>query len=271
MRLFPCLVLASLASSLPGRAWAEECMSAAKSSEIAAKLAEGEAALARADADGFQFALEEVTLLLPCLGDTLPTPTAAQLHRLTGIQSWGAGNAEAAKEAFRAARVLDPTYHFPESLFAAQHDVRAAYESIASTDYRDKAAPEPKNGLVAFDGRISKLRPADRTTVMQLLTVSQQVAQTNYLRPEQPLPLYPAIPKTRNALIVTTIASAITAGALYGAAWATRDAFDHENADYTLADLQSFRTQTDVLLVGSAAFSAVTLGTGVGIFVVGEK
>ena len=97
------------------------------------------------------------------------------------------------------------------------------------------------------------------------------MTQTVYLLPSQPLPAYAVVPHRRNTLLVVALSTAAGSAALYGASWATHSAFEAEDPSYTLEDLQSLRTTTTGLLVGSGVLGAAAVGTGIGAALIGPR
>ena len=201
----------------------------------------------------------------------MPATTAAQLHRLTGVQEYNSGNAARAAPAFLAARVLDPSYHFPASEFSAEHPIRQNYDAENAGQFKDKKAPEPKIGSITFDGTGTRQRPVDRNTVLQLLNPSNQVTQTTYLLPDQPLPNYPAVPHLRNSLLIGSLAALAGSAACYGGAWATHASFNSDDPTYTLDKLKSYQGATNALFAASISLGAVAIGGGTGALLVGAR
>lgn len=255
----------------PAKAHASDCMAASHPADVADRLKAAESALESADPDAFQGALEEVSLLVPCLAETLPSATAAQLHRLTGVQEYNAGNTAKASPAFLAARVLDPSYHFPASEFSAEHPIRTTYEAANAGQFKDKKAPEPKTGSITFDGAATRNRPADRNTVVQLLNPSSQVTQTTYLLPDQPLPTYAAVPHLRNSLLIGTVVALAGSAACYGGAWAAHGQFVADDPTYTLDQLEGYQGATNALFAASISLGVVAIGGGTGALLVGAR
>lgn len=250
---------------------AEECANRPLAAALEAHLAVAEGALRAADAANFELAMEEIALVLPCLADT-PTPAvAARLHRIIGIQAFVRGDAERARQAFSAARVLEPDYTFPSQLYAPENDIRQMYDSMDATATASTRVPEPRDGSLVFDGTATRSRPRDRATVVQLVSENAQVASTTYVLPTQPLPPYRAIPRTRNTLFVTAGVSLLGAVATYAGAWVSRGEFERDDPSYTLDDLERLQAQTSAFLVVSGVLGATAAGTGLGALAVGER
>jgi hypothetical protein len=263
-------VLVLLCLRIPA-ARAADCMAASRSVDVADRLKAAETALHAADPDAFQTAMEEITLLVPCLADSLSPSAAAELHRLVGVQQYSSGNAASATPAFLAARVLEPTYRFPEAEFSADHAIRKAYDSLNAGDYKDQRVPEPKSGDISFDGTVTRARPADRDTVVQFLNASKQVTQTMYLRPGQPLPTYTAVPHIRNSLLLGTAVAIVGSAACYGGAWVSHGQFEKKDPSYGLAELKSLQGAANILFGASIGFGALAVGGGTGALLVGAR
>ena len=265
-------VLLLLCVSLgPATAGAQECMATSTAEQVESRLQAAEEAFSGADADAFVMALEEVALLVPCLGEPLPPSEAARMHRLEGIRTFIQGESEASQAALRAARVLEPSYRFPETLLAADHDLRLQYSAMDPTDARTRRVPEPRVGNIAFDGAPTRARPSDRSTVVQLLDAQQRVFSTSYLGPDDPLPDYRAIPRIRNRLLITSATSLAGAGVFYGLAWSNRSGFWEDDPDYVLSDLEAMQSRSRLLVAVSGTFGAIAIGGGIGAAVVGER
>src|SRR6188508_2994984 len=88
-----------LAAAQPARAG---CLARSAVAELQTRLADAERAYLELDADGFGRALDDATLMLPCLDGVPPPATAAALHRLDGLRLYAAGEAEEADSSMRA-------------------------------------------------------------------------------------------------------------------------------------------------------------------------
>jgi hypothetical protein len=252
------LLLAALTALSPTLAHAG-CLTTSRTSDLLDELAAAETAYADLDPAAFGRALDDATLLLPCLSD-VPTPeVAARVHRLTGLRLYAAGENELALASMQAARILDPTYRFPDETLPADHALRVAYEALPAEDGDAFRPPQPIDGSFMFDGIEQPRRPLDRSTLFQLVESGGTVETTRMLEPGEPLPEYRAKPRARNRLLVGSALFVGASAGLLGAAVATDNKFDDLSQEPTLEDLQSLQAQSQMY----ATLSAVSFGVGV--------
>jgi len=249
------LLLSALAAVSPSLAQAG-CLTTSRTSELVDKLGAAEAAYADLDADQFGRALDDATLLLPCLSDVPSPQLAARVHRLTGLRLYAAGENELALASMQAARVLDPTYRFPDETLPADHALRVAYEALPTDDGDAFRPPQPIDGLFVFDGIEQPRRPLDRSTLFQLVEEGGSVETTRMLEPGEPLPAYRAKPRARNRLLVGSAAFLGASAGLFALGWSTHEAFyDLENG-LTTAEAESLQAQSRTY----TTLSAVSFG-----------
>ncbi len=252
------LLLSALAAVSPSLAHAG-CLTTSRTGELTERLSAAEAAYADLDPERFGRALDDATLLLPCLTDVPSPELAARVHRLTGLRLYAAGENELALASMQAARVLDPAYRFPDETLPADHALRVAYEALPTVDGDDFRPPQPIDGAFVFDGVEQPRRPLDRSTLFQLVEEQGSVQTTRMLEPGEPLPAYRAKPRLRNRLLV---GSAIFVGAsagLYALAWSTHQEFYDPEGDPTMSELESLQAQSRTY----ATLSAVSFGVGI--------
>ncbi|MCB9683681.1 MAG: hypothetical protein H6735_01410 [Alphaproteobacteria bacterium] len=230
------------------------CLGRTASSTLADRLQDAEKAYADLDSEGFQRAMDDATLLLPCLGDLPSANDAARYHRLDAMMLYGAGNEDAAIESLVAARMLDPAFAFTDALLPADHELRRTYESLGDDPGDDRRPPQPRRGALAFDGVLSPRQPLDRATIVQWVD-DGEVLGTRLLRPGDDLPAFDARPRDRNRLLVASGALLATSAAFYGLAWSTHGPFWDTSQDLRRADLARLQSE-------SITFTAVSAGTG---------
>ena len=254
------------------RAHAEEGLTRPPLDALEAQLEAAEHAYAALDVVVFTNSLDEAALLLPCVNQPMTPAVAAHFHRMEGLRLFGAGDEDAALDALRAARVLDPRYRFPEDVLPSDHALRKQYDALGVADTSTWRPPRPTHGTLAFDGLPSRLRATDRATVFQELDESGLPATTEYLYPGQPTPHYAAVPRTRNRLLAGSVGAALIAGTFYTLAWTSRAAFDDpDNTGMTLDGLESLRTQTQVFSGLSVGFLVVGVAGGTSALLVHER
>jgi hypothetical protein len=252
-------LLAALAVFHPSVASAA-CLTSSDTGQLTERLEAAEAAFAALDAEGFGRALDDATLLVPCLSDVPPRALAARMHRLDGLRQFAAGDNESALASMQAARVLDPTYRFPDETLPADHALRVAYEALPTDEGDSVRPPQPTDGVLVFDGVEQPRRPIDRATLFQLVE-DGSVASTRMLSPDEDLPAYRAKPRARNRLLVGSGVMLGLSGLFYGLAWAANDQFWGTTDDgATISDYESLQAQSRTY----TALSATSLGLGVG-------
>jgi hypothetical protein len=101
------------------------------------------------------------------------------------------------------------------------------------------------------------------------------VVTTDYVEPGEALPAYevgaPDLPGPEHPLRAPLLAggggAAVLAGALYGLAWVARSNY-YDSSVQTEAQLNTLRTQTNTLCIGSAIAGGVALSLGAGAVIV---
>ncbi len=266
------LMFGLLLSTAP-TARAAECGTPVAADEIEATLSAAEEEFAGLNESGFRDKMNEANgILLPCVQEPLPAEVVAHHHRVMALNLFLVGDETAALRAAEAARVADPDYVFPDTLLPADHPVRAHYDAY-EPEQKTRNVPEPRVGHLAFDGASTRARPKTHPTIAQLFDGQGNAVSTRWLAARDPLPPYRAIPRQRNALIISSGASLILAGATYGMAWAQRgNLFSSANDPNAEADtLNAKRARTNGLTFASGAFLGVSIGLGVGAATIGER
>jgi hypothetical protein len=251
-------LLCALATLLPSVAFAA-CLTSSDTTQLASRLEAAEAAYVALDAEAFERALDDATLLVPCLSDVPPRELAARMHRLDGLRLFAGGDNEGALASMQAARVLDPGYRFPDETLPADHALRVAYEALPTDEGSAVRPPQPVDGVFVFDGVEQPWRPLDRATLFQLVD-GPTVSTTRMLAPEEDLPAYRARPRARNRLLVGSGILIGLSGLFYGLAWSANDQFWETDSGATISDYESLQAQSRTY----TALSATSLGLGIG-------
>ncbi len=165
IRMRPMLYLCALLSATP--AWAL-CAFQTSSDELSRQLDAAESAYESADVEGFTGAMDEASMALPCLTDTLTPFLAARLHRIQGVRMFGEGNNVHAREALRAARRVDPDALLSTDLVPEGHPIREMFATAAKADLATEAVPVPATGTVLLDGLGDVGRPVAQAVIVQL-------------------------------------------------------------------------------------------------------
>ncbi len=239
------------------------CVRASSDAALAERLRAAEQAYVDLDPEGFARAIDEATLLLPCVADRVSTETAAQLHRMMALQAFARGDDAATEAALAAARALSPAYRFPDALLPPDHALRTAYEALDAAPGERWRPPQPTRGTLAFDGVGTPLRPLDRPTVAQWLDPDGRALETAWVAPAGPLPAYPARHRARDRLLVGAAGLLGVAATTYGLAWSAHGPFN----DPATADLATLERAQDLSIAYTAvAATCLTLSGGGVVF-----
>lgn len=245
--------------------------------DIQDALDRAETALTDLDIEGFQRNVRDAEALLPCVGTRLSSPVIADFHRFWALRAFGVRD-PLARQAFAAARSLEPGYRFPETLIPSGNPVLQEYIAVDPGASSTERVDAPADGVLLFDGRSTLERPIDRPVVVQLAT-DLGVNFTAYVLPDMPLPTYVALreapPGTppsvargspRIPLLVGTSAAAVLTGTLYGVALAGQARYkDLDRDPVPDVALPGLRARTNALVVASAATATATVGAGVAL------
>jgi len=244
------------------QAQAQDCLRVAAPGEVAATLEEAEAAFAQLEEAAFLDRMQRASLLVPCVAEPLSPGLSATYHRMQGILLYSTEREDLAMGALAAARVLQPDYQLPDSLFPEGHELRVAFDELPLEEGASWRPPRPKQGRLLFDGDERPARPTERPTLFQHLDDAGRPLRTAYVQPAEPLPTYAAVPRRRNRLLAVGAGALAASAAMYGGAWATRSAF-YGSEEPTLEELQRQRALTNGLWGGAlatAGVGAVTIG-----------
>ncbi len=253
-------------------------------------LRQAEQAHADLDIPRLQAEADQALAAARCLDRVVPTGAAARLHRVVGLDAFTLQERDRATRAFAAARSVDPSFDYPVSQIPAGHPLRTYYAALP-LDAGTTAEVHVGAGLrLYFDGQASTQRPLSWPSVAQVVGRDGEVISTTYLWPDDPLPValgaapepLPTVPPEpalvveapvedasgRKVLRRVALLTAVAAGAAYGGSrLAARSYWD---GDHTDEQLDRLYLATNGLLIGSAAFGIVALGTGVGAIVQGR-
>ncbi|MDP6931498.1 MAG: hypothetical protein QGG40_01220 [Myxococcota bacterium] len=274
-----------MAISLP--ALAQVCPEPVAVAEIEVRLQAAEQAYTDLDVEGFNLALDESVLMLPCLDQAVPPRFAARMHRDLALRFFVGRETEKASQALAASRAADPGSTFPEALVPTSHSIQTLWGTVVSSYER---VPEPEQGQLIFDGVPGVERPGTRPTIVQLQAEDGSIVVSAYLVPENPLPPYRVRLPTELAVAEPTVAEPVAAGrrrvgpgallwtgaaagaassvVLYALASGSAATFEEYHAGWTTADLQAQRRQTNSLVAGAMGVGVLALGSGVGAVLV---
>lgn len=255
-------LLAVLTVALAPPASAQECLRRSEGAEVEQKLRDAGAAFVELDIPAFQLAVQQAGLLVPCLDDSVTPTLAAHTHRMKGVQLFTDGHTERAVPALAAARALEPSYRFPTEMFPEGHDLRVSYEGLGGEGVPTTRLPRPRDGVLSIDGTPGRRVPDGHPYVFQLHSEDGVVLQTAYVSLGEAPPRFPFIPPARDALWVTSAASAGAAAALYGGAWVSRAQF-YGDAPSDRRDLEQARARTNGMFAASVVLSSAAVGTAI--------
>ncbi len=239
---------------------------------LRARLDAAEGAFASLDRAGFQDALDDAALRLPCLAELLPPADAARWHGLVALQHYGGQRDDDLAASLASARAAVPGWTFPDTWVPPGHELREARPAAPGATI---PAPPPSDGATWFDGARSVERPAERPTVFQWARGDGTVGATAYLVPGAALPGYPtADPPPVDAPPVATarrrrpalafVAAGVGAAAAVtcsAAAAAGRGRFDGELPPSVDGDgLLALRSQVNALTAGAWVSGGVAVG-----------
>jgi hypothetical protein len=246
----------------------------------------------------FQQAIQLIDGLIPCLMEPVDPGLAAFVHRMQGLGAFIGRDQDRARQAFAAARGLQPDYSWPEDLIPWGHPLLGLYQSFPLEGAAFEAVPPPAAGWVYLDGRPSEPRPREWPTIIQVSDAEGAIQLSTYLWPGDPLPDYaddtpvasvppkpvptssvPEQPALANTVAATSttvrtgpraglLASAGGAAVASGVLWALADRSGDQYWDPATpqSDLDRARRRTNGLVLASAGTGALALGTGVVAF-----
>lgn len=248
------------------------CVERLDRGELAIRVDEAERAWLDLDTERFRDRMNVLSgLVVPCLGDLVPSDLSARWHRVMALQLDGLGDAAGADGAIRAALAVDGSIAFDDTWVGADHHLRAAF-GVPGSD-RSRKVPEPRSGSVAFDGVATRARPLERPSLVQVFDAGGVARATAYLGPKDPLPAYAAVPRRRNALLISAGASLAASGVLVGLGYSEQaELFRLARDPGISADrLTAQRRTTDLLAGLGYGFGGLAAGLGAGAAVVGQR
>ncbi len=264
MLLLSSIVVSAAPAACPERTPAEE---------LARAVEETEQALRDLDDQGFRDRFNVLAgLALPCAAELVDPGLAVRYHELMGLHLFAVGDAHNAALSVVAARRLDPEASIPDDLVSPDHELRRAWaEDDGRARYR--RVPEPRSGSLAFDGIGGRDRPAGVPTLLQRFDESGLLASTTYLGAREPLPDYPAVPRTRAALVGSASAAGAASVVLFALAGVARGNLYDTAADPSAPaeELDRLRTLGNTWTALGTIGLVGGLGAGTAAILVGER
>lgn len=258
---------------LLGAALAADCPETVTAESLSSSLDTAEAAWAELDEYTFRDGVNGlIGRDLPCLREPLTPLQSARIHRAAALHLGLVGDEPGAEGALRAARAAEPDFSFSDDVLPSSNPLRPFYDDLDAT-LKTQRVSKPRSGSLLFDGQNGQVRPSQAPAVLQRLDGSGLVVETTYLGRGEAMPTYRAVPRKRNALLVTSGAALLGGIGMYGASWSSRGKLVAEGSDLSVSgdSLDGLRSRTNVLSLTSGVLFGVAIGGGVGAFVVGEQ
>lgn len=255
---------------LLGSARAIDCPQSLTREDIDAHIEQAETAYADLETESFRDRMNELNgLLLPCIGDLLPAPSAARAHRLQSLQQLELGNPDAAAASWSAVPAIDAELSLPAEWLPADHPLRA----VAPASGKTRKAPEPRAGHLAFDGIVTRERPRDVPTIAQRFDGAGVAVSTTYLAADDPMPPYAAIPRARNRLTMGAAGAGVAGLAVLATSWLQYRSLLTRASDPSApaADLDRMRAASNATYGVGAGLLGIGVGLGVGAVAVGPR
>jgi len=254
-------------------AYGVDCAEPITMEELNGGLAIAESAYTELDDVKFRDSVNELAgIMLPCVGQAVPTELAARYHRVMAIHLFTIGDEENADLSLLAAKGAEPEFKFDDELLPPNHALRKNWSGLEVSEAA-RVVPEPRLGSVSFDGRNGRKRPIEHPTIAQIFDESGLAQSTHYLAPRESLPMYAAIPRKRNLLISCAGGAFALSATTYGLAWkANGKVFSQaSNPNIKPAEIDSARASANALSFLSGALLGVSAGCGTGAGVIGQR
>ena len=244
-------------------------------------------ALGSDDQDTLKSAGARLASGLPCTDIVPPVPALATAYRFIGVHHALADRKDDAGRFFKASLGLDPNFEWGVSELSGAAEIRALFDSqksVAQTDPRrleGKAFVAGAGNAIYIDGRLAKNVEATQGRPHLVQVVANNRANKTYLIdgtafPDEligdaqaknsssgggggPVKVARLRPPAKTPLLVVGSVSLLVGGGLYAASMATRSSFDSAE---TTEDLLKHKSNTNALVIGSAASLVIGIGTG---------
>jgi hypothetical protein len=238
-----------------------------------------------ADLQGFIETSSRLDSTLPCVSEPIPRNVAANIHRMMGLRAFVDQKKEKSVGAFGAARAIEPSYRFPETMVPQGHPIMAGYEAMDISAVASKEVRKPAEGYLHFDGRPGSVRSVELPTVAQLFDGEGAVSVTAYLWPSDGMFDYAeasadVVEITKNPapiagrrgpnvpLVLSAGGAAVLSGVFYGVAASASGKFNSPATPYE--DGPKLRAQTNTFLLASGGVGVAAIGLGIGAVVAGQ-
>jgi hypothetical protein len=274
-------MLLALSVLAAATAKAADCAQRYGLGEVEAALAEAEAAYMAKDREGVHAKVMTAMERLACANEAVGPSAAARVHRAVGLDAFLSRDDARAREAFAAAKAVEPTYQLSPVLAPEGGALRTTYGAASAGTGTTTLAPA-EGVKVRVDGTSTNTRPTERPAVIQAFDGSNRVLDGGWYRGADAitLPSAPVVaavgpapgppkPKGPNRpFLYAAIGSAVAGGAMYAAAWAENDAYTGSVPE-TESDA-SIRAANNGLTVGAGIAGGAAVVTGVIAVVTGS-
>ena len=261
------------------------CPQISTNADLNHKIEIAEDAYGNTDAAGFNTALDQLALDLPCLGEVLTSSSVAGYHRVQGFRLFLNRETDRAKESFAAAYAAGEAigiYEIPAHLVPAGHPIRKLYEAAGQQQVTYTDLPKPISDTIIIDGTEASQRPNNRAALIQIQDSAGQITASRYLFSSDAVPSYPALapPPTesttasiapvagakqstlRLSLLAGTGTLAAASGIAAGTAFQAQSQFWDTETEHTLSELEGFQKGANRRATLSAALGGAAVLTG---------
>lgn len=252
--------------------------------------------------DRFSSARQAVLAAVPCISEPLRPEVAAAVHRIRGLNAFLDDDSLTAQLYFAAARGIDPSYRFPDSVAPEGHPLQQDYLALDTTADRTEALPDLKSGSFFINGRRTRERSSSYPALFQLVDTQDRVVTTAFLSAGADLPIDSSLivsaapqpaptptpapqPTTRTKKggpnVPLLIGSAVLGAAAGGLVVGNRLSYGSYNSHYeslginpSAADIDKYdrlRGTTNLLAFTAVGTGVAAVGVGVTAFVVNGR
>ena len=232
-------------------------------------------AYAAFDEAGFLAKVDAINADLACMDEIVAPTYASALHRLRGLRSFLEKDYGVAELHFAAARRIDPTYRFPDSIAPTGNPLHKRYGAVDIGDLNDRrVVPEPARGSYRLDGLRTPKREFGAPVLLQRIAPSGAVSSTAFIEADTPLPDPGERIRERRpapALLIAGVSCLAASTASLGAAWASKSSFNAAAATREPDAIRSAYRRNLTWNVAAGAFASGGVGLVTAHFVVSER
>jgi hypothetical protein len=241
---------------------------AAEPCDVQAVVAAAQAADARvvaSDVLGFEREVAKLQAQIACLAEPVTPEVAADVHLTLGLWHWAHSQDELATASMLAARRAAPSRLLADDLFPQGDTLRVAFDAPSGTP-AFAAVKAPPARLIWFDGVVTRQRPSDVPTLVQVAGLDGRPSVSRVLLPTDRVPSPPWVHRQRRDLAIVSATSAGAAAALYAGAWVVHEQFVRLPAE-DIPGLERDQANANRLSIGALVSALVSVGTGVTVAV----